>query len=439
MVGEKPRHWAVLGGGMLGMTLALRLAQSGQRVTLIEAAPGLGGLTSAWQLGDVVWDRYYHVTLLSDAHLRSLLRELDLEASIAWHTTRTNFYAADGLAPLNDVVDYLKLPHLRLLDKLRLAGTIVMASRRGDGAALEHYPVDDWLVRRSGRRVFDLIWKPLLRAKLGENYRFASAAFIWSVIRRFYAARRGGMRTEMFGYVPGGYARVVERLRERLHDLGVEVRTGSPVRSVAVDGSGHRVQFAEESMRCDRVVVSFAAPLAAAVCGQLSDTEKARLRALRYQGVICASLLLTRPLGGAYLTYITDETLPFTTVIEMSTLVGREALCNHHLVYLPKYVPADSPWFDYPDEEVRARFVAGLKRMFSDLDETQISAFQVARTRHVLALPTLNYSAGLPPHETSVDGLYVVNSAQIVNASLNVNDTVKLANDAAAWLLSRQG
>ncbi len=56
------------------MTLAHRLAQQGKRVTLIEAASHLGGLASAWSLGDVVWDRHYHVTLLSDAHLRKRAR-----------------------------------------------------------------------------------------------------------------------------------------------------------------------------------------------------------------------------------------------------------------------------------------------------------------------------------------------------------------------------
>src|SRR4051794_36712916 len=39
-----PRErWAVVGGGFLGMTLALRLAQQGKAVTLFESADSLGG------------------------------------------------------------------------------------------------------------------------------------------------------------------------------------------------------------------------------------------------------------------------------------------------------------------------------------------------------------------------------------------------------------
>ncbi|NCV22150.1 MAG: FAD-dependent oxidoreductase, partial [Chloroflexi bacterium] len=39
----------VLGGGALGLTVALRLAQRGERVTLVEKEPTAGGLASGFQ------------------------------------------------------------------------------------------------------------------------------------------------------------------------------------------------------------------------------------------------------------------------------------------------------------------------------------------------------------------------------------------------------
>src|SRR2546428_4564942 len=90
-------RWGIVGGGFLGMTLAHRLAQHGQDVTLFEAAPEVGGLASAWNLGDVVWDRHYHVTLLSDAYLPALLTEPGLVKESAWVETRTGFYTGGTL------------------------------------------------------------------------------------------------------------------------------------------------------------------------------------------------------------------------------------------------------------------------------------------------------------------------------------------------------
>lgn len=430
-------HYGIVGGGMLGLTLALRLSAGGHRVTVVESAAEPGGLAGAWKVGEVEWDRYYHVIAGGDTALCALLAELGLESDIVWKTTRTNFYDGSVLRPLNNAFDYWRLPSLRLVDKARLAATILHAARITDGSALERQSAQAWLTRLGGERTWRTLWRPLLRAKLGANVDHASAAYIWSVIRRFYGAREGSMKTERFGYVAGGYRQVVDALVARLASQGVTLRSGRPVTAVtSAAATGAAIDAGGESIRCDRVILTCAAPIAAALCPALRADERQALRQLRYQGIVCASLLLTRPLGGAYMTYITDERIPFTTVIEMSTLVGHARFGGHHLVYLPKYVPADDPVFEQDDAAVTADFGAGLTRMFPDLQPSDIVASRVTRTRHVLAVPTLHYQAQMPPMATSVPGLFVVNSAQIVNAALSVNDTIRLADASAGKLLA---
>ena len=167
---------------MLGMTLAHRLAQHGQRVTLCEAAPQLGGLASAWKLGDVVWDRHYHVTLLSDTHLRALLDEIGLESEMHWVETKTGFYTGGKLYSMSTRWSSSASRRCDMWERLRLGGTIFLASKIRNWRRLEKIPVADWLRRWSGRGAFEKIWLPLLRAKLGEAYRKTSAAFIWAHI-----------------------------------------------------------------------------------------------------------------------------------------------------------------------------------------------------------------------------------------------------------------
>ena len=435
---KAPLNWAIVGGGMLGLTLAHRLSQAGQKVTVLEAAPCLGGLASAWQVGDVVWDRYYHVTMKSDFRLLALLDELGLESEIRWKVTKTNFFTGRSMHPLNNAIDYFRLPALGLIDKARLAATIIYASRIENGRALENQSAEAWLTRLSGKSTYRNLWRPLLRSKLGSNHEKASAAYIWSVIRRFYAARRGGLKTEMFGYVPGGHHRILSTLVEKLRTAGVTLEAGMPVTSVARSGQGFEVTAGGEVRTFDRVVNTCAAPIATRVCEGLSAEEVRQHNAILYQGIVCASLLLERPLGGAYLTYITDETVPFTTVIEMSSLVDPCQTGGQHLVYLPKYLPPDDPLLTASDQEVEATFLPGLLRMFPDLSQNEIKAFKVTRTRQVLAISTRNYSDNLPPMATSLPGLYIVNSAQIVNASLSVDESVNLANEAAAFVLARE-
>src|SRR4029453_17721532 len=211
---------------MLGLPLAHQLVRHGDRVTVIEAAPYLGGLASAWNLDGIVWDRHYHVTLLSDTHLRALLSVLGLEQELTWVETRTGCYSGGTLHSISNSIEFLRFPALPLIDKLRLAGTILYGSKMRNWQRLENVPVQKWLTAWSGQNTFDRFWLPLLRAKLGESYREASAAFIWAIIQRLYAARRTGLKKEMFGYVPGGYARILERFADALRARGVELRLG---------------------------------------------------------------------------------------------------------------------------------------------------------------------------------------------------------------------
>src|SRR5262249_30349454 len=303
------QSWGIVGGGMLGMTLALRLAQHGHPVTLFEGAAELGGLAGAWRLGDIVWDRHYHVTLLSDTYLRNLLMELGLENDIQWVETKTGFYTDGQLYSMSNSLEFLRFPPLNLWNKCRLGATILHASRVKDWRELERIPVEDWLRRWSGDRTTDKLWLPLLRAKLGENYRKASAAFLWAIIARMYAARRSGMKKEMFGYVPGGYARILEAFARTLERAGVSIRykhRAACVESCAEGGVD--LKFANGSRHTfDQAILTMPARTAAHLCPQLSEQEKQKLKGVEYQGIVCASLLLKKPLAGYYVTNITDD------------------------------------------------------------------------------------------------------------------------------------
>ncbi len=424
---------------MMGLTIALRLAEAGHSVTLYEASDRWGGLAAPWELGDITWDRHYHVTLLSDLGTRKIMSELGLESEMKWVTTGTGFMANGQLVSMSNAIEYLKLPTLSLVDKGRLAATILYGARVTDWRKLEQTRVEDWLVGLSGRSTFDKLWRPLLAAKLGDAWQTASAAFIWATIQRLYAARRTGLKKEMFGYVPGGYARIVERFTEKLTEHGVTLRGGVPVRSVASEGGSVVVTTAEGTFRHDRAVLTTTPGSVARLCPGLGDAERRAFSSVPYQGVVCASLLLEKPLAGYYLTYLTDEGLPFTAVIEMSAFIDAAELGGRTLLYLPKYASAGDEIFSLSDEQIQERFLAAMRRLYPGFETNRLLAFRVSRVKEVFPLPELGYSQKLPPLATSIPGVTAVSSAHIVNGTLNVNDTLGVAERAAQSLVFQDG
>jgi protoporphyrinogen oxidase len=339
------------------------------------------------------------------------------------------------VSPVSTPRDFLRLPGLPLVAKARLAATLARGMTVRDWRALERMPVQQWLTRWSGRRTFEQFWVPLLEAKLGAAWREANAAFIWATIQRLTKARRAGIGDERFGAVPGGAGRVLADLGSALTGRGVDVRTGVRVEEIAARDGGVDVRVAGERVSVDHAVVTTTPRVAAALLPGLDRSAADRWRAIRYQGVVCVSLVLRRPLAPYYLTYLMDD-LPFTAVVEMTTLIPPAWIGGHSLVYLPRYVAADDPAFDRADDDIVSEFLAGLERVHRGASAEVVGA-RVARAREVFPLPVVRYSERVPPVATGVDGVHLVTSAQIVNGTLNLDETLGLADASAAALLGR--
>ncbi|MEO5893865.1 MAG: NAD(P)/FAD-dependent oxidoreductase [Ferruginibacter sp.] len=422
--------WGIIGGGMLGMTLALRLAQEGQKVTIFESAEKVGGLTSSWEIDGTVWDRYYHVILMSDLNTRKILKEIGLENEMRWVETKTGFYSGGKLYSMSNIIEFFKFPPINLVDKFRLGMTIFWASKITNWQRLENIPVADWLTRLSGKRVFEKIWLPLLKAKLGDNYKNTSASFIWTTIQRMYAARKSGLKKEMFGYTTGGYEKINRRFAEHLLSLGVEIKYNSKVRSVKKNAdSTIQVITATETHNFDRVISTLPSLSSVSIARDLTESEKQQHRAIQYLGVICPSVLLKKQISPYYVTNITDDWPPFTGVIEMTALIDQKEVDGKNLIYLPKYVNPNDPLFEQDDAAIRKIFLDALFKMYPHITEADLIFWGVSRARLVFALPTINYSKKVPPVTTSIDNFYIINSAQIINGTLNVNETIQVAEN----------
>jgi protoporphyrinogen oxidase len=428
--------WAVVGGGVLGMRLATELAEHAD-VTLVEAAPELGGLASTWDIGGVRWDRHYHVILPTDHRTIQLVDELGLHDELRWRSVPAGCEYDGVVHPATTPPEILRLPFLGWAAKLRLGLTALRALSVRDPASLDDITAVRWLRRWSGAQATERFWRPLLVSKLGGNVDVASAVFIATTLRRLAGARRqGGTSGDGFGFVSGGYAVVLERMAGLLATKGVKTQLGHRVTGVHRRSDGVAVATDDGVERVfDNVVVTAAAPIAAKLCPDLSEAESLACAGVEYQGIVCLSLLLERPLTQNYITYLLRPQ-PFTAVIDMSALVGSDQLSGHGLVYLPAYVRPDDPLLQAPEEEIVESFLAGLRTIYPEAAGTVI-ATRLSKVRQVLPIPTLGYAHRLPPIRTSVPGLHLVSSALITDGTLNVNETLGVAERALPVLLGR--
>lgn len=422
----------ILGGGIAGLTAAFYLLRAGERVTVYEAQPQPGGLSTYFDFGPFHWDKFYHCIPTSDRPLLKLIDDLGLTPELRWQETKVGFFTDNALHSMSSTWDFLRFPALSLWEKFRLGLGILYASRIRDGKQLEAIPVSEWLIRVFGRGNYEKMWGPLLKCKLGACREEASAAFIWATIFRLYSTReKNASQKERMGYVRGGYRTVFLRMIREIERMGGNIQTGVSVQEIrSRPGGGLTVRSVEEVKQFDAIISTVPSKVLSKIAPELSEEYRQKLEAVKYLGVVCLVLVLKRRLTPFYCTNLTDEDLPFTGLIEMTNLISQEETKGRHLFYLPKYTAPGDPLFDASDEGVWNLFAPHLRRIFPDLQEQEIEGRFVFRERLVQPVPVLHYSTIVPDMETNVPRLLIANTTQIVNSTLNNNEMVKIASRA---------
>ena len=244
----------VVGGGLGGLASALRLAKLGHDVTLVEAAPTLGGALTFETEAGFAWDRGAHGTLLP-AVLRDLFRksgrplekELDLEpVDVIRHhrfpdgsevrlpggSRARQIEAFDALGPglgqswVDHATSYGEVWEVLRRHYLEVPATPgarprelteILGSRETLAKRLQRSLRDERLRQVAGHRMI----------AEGHDLRNVPA---WLGLHSYLELTFGGWT------VPGGLARLTEVLAARLATRDVTVVTGTAVSDLALRG-----------------------------------------------------------------------------------------------------------------------------------------------------------------------------------------------------------
>lgn len=418
---HSPNRLAIIGGGIMGITLAYYLTKRGIAVDVYEASPVVGGLAGPLTLADgTEVDRFYHAILANDTQLRALCTELGIADQLRFRTTRMGFYYNAAIHPMNGILDFLRFPPLGWLDRLRLGLTVLAAQQVRDWQELEHISIEAWLTRWSGANTYAHLWQPMLRAKFDGGFDHVPATWIWSRLVRMKATRNGARQKEEAGHLIGGYQTLLQAMAAHLQRAGSRIFLATPVERISIaQGQVTGLHVNGNFVPYAGVVGAVQAPLFSRLIPDASTHYRQSLTEQEYLGILCPLLVLERPLTGYWTLNITDESVPFTGIIETTAYLDPQFVGGHHLVYLPKYTAPGSAWQQKPDAEIRALWLHHLQRMFPTFDVQQIREFRIHRERYVEPLHSLHEQHKTPGIKTPVDRLYLVTTAQIYPALTN--------------------
>jgi squalene-associated FAD-dependent desaturase len=300
-------HVAVVGGGLAGIAAALELVDAGNRVTVFESRPRLGGATWSFSRGGRTFDNGQHVFLRCCDAYRRLLDRLGTtdDAPLQERLEIPVLRPRPGAEPLVSVISRSSLPaplhlgksllsyrHLSAADKLHLGDAVraLMAVSATD-PLLDQETFGAFL-RRHGQStaaiasLWDLITLPTTNLRSDEvSAAVAAKVFKTGLLEHADAADIGWARVPLLELHGAPARRQLEQsgarvaLRSKVEGFEVADDPGGKRRVVAVRSGG-------EAVPVDAVVLAVPHVQAAALAPDEAGLDRRQLRALGTSPII---------------------------------------------------------------------------------------------------------------------------------------------------------
>lgn len=395
----------IIGGGISGLSAAWYLVQRGHQVDVFESAPEVGGLIGTFDFDGVRIDHFYHFLCLQDTGYFHLCHDLGIAKNIRFLKTKTGFYYDGKEYSFSSPLDLMRFSSIPFQQRIRLGLFALEARYRQEWRQLDELVAKPWLIDRTGRRTYDVIWEPLLALKFGAQHDSISAAWMWHRLHRV-AKSKGRM-----GFLEGGTALLLDTLLARLGERGVGVHVGKRVKEVRVEDKHVAGLLFEngETFSCDCVVSTLPLPVVADIIPRGWEDFTQTLRRIEYIGIVCAVLKLKRPVSKFFWYNVHDDRLPFNGIIEYTNLnaLGGD---HGHIVYVPYYVGVDEPLYGADDGDVFQQSWEALKVMNPKLRDEDLMAYRVFRAPYGQAICPTGFLKMLPPRHGTIKGLHLLDS-----------------------------
>lgn len=428
------RDYGVLGGGVLGLTAALRLLERGHQVTVYEREAEPGGLAAGFLVTppdeaspDGVWlEKFYHHLFQSDHAAIRLIEELGLGDRLTWRRPRTDTLWQGQIHRLDSPLTLLGFAPLSPLARVQTAAALAylrLALRTPE--RLEGKTAAPWIRRAMGRQSYQVVWGPLLKSKFGAVADEIALPWFWGRIHD---------RTTVLGYVRGGFQHFYNRLAGRVRELGGTILLRTYIERVETTPGGLRVAHAPvdaaggtQERTHERVISTLPTRLTCRLVPELPDTYRARFDWGRAYGAHCVILALDRPLTQTYWLNVNDAGYPFMALVEHTNYMPLADYGGRHLIYLGNYRTMDDPLFQRSQDDVVAEFLPHLARINPAFDASWVKETWMFSAPFAQPIVTTDYRDHIPPFDTPLPGLSVANMFQVYPHDRGQNYSIELA------------
>jgi len=435
---------AVIGGGLAGITAALRCADTGARVTLYESRPRLGGLTHSFRRGDLWIDNGQHVFLRCCTAYRSLLERLGVTELVevqprldvpvrSERAAGTARLRRTGLpAPLHLGASLLRYRWLDPVARLRVVvAALALARVDREADRVDRISFGDWLAAhgqdpRAIETVWDLIGVAALNARAADaSLALAATVFQIGLLEHADAADIGWSRVPLQRLHGDAAARA-------LGAAGVRLRLRTRVDALLPDGVGWSLGHAVEQERYAAVILAVPPTVAATLLpAGAVDLRDDWAVALGSSPILNLHLVVDRRVLDE--PFVASVDGPLQWIFDRTEQAGLDPAEGQ---YLAVSLSAADELIGRRSGELRDWALPHLHRLLPRLRTAELKEFFVTREPHATFAPAPGSRELRPGAITALPGLFLAGAWTATGWPATMEGAVRSGEAAATALLA---
>lgn len=404
----------------------------GAEIDLYEKGSDIGGLAGVLSIEDAFIEKYYHHLFTHDNYYLELAEELKLTDKLIWSESKVGFYHGGVRYPFTTPFDLLKFKPLSFINRIRFGLSSLFISRYKNIERLESISTEDFMIPYVGKQAWEVIWKPMLRIKFGDNYNKIPAVWIWERIVQRFKSRSNGGQKELLGYMRGSFHTLNQKLLDTIVQQGTKIHLNANIEEIVIhDDKCTGIRENLTITEYDAVVCTAALPVFINLSMNASSTYVEPLRAIEYDCALVVLMTLNKQVGDMYWLNIADNVIPFGGLIEHTNFISKDEYSGKTLLYFSKYLGINDPFLKKSDEEIISNYCEHLQEIYPDFDKSSIESYVISKDRYAQPIWPMHYSKIKPEYKTPIEGLYLANTSQIYPNDRGMNFSVKLGKEVS--------
>ena len=153
-------------------------------------------------------------------------------------------------------------------------------------------------------------------------------------------------------------------------------------------------------------------------------------------GVVCAVLLIKKPITPYMWLNVSSDKIPFVGVIDYTHLNPDYSINGNRIIYVPDYVSTDHEHYNINKDQLLKKVFDSLKIINPEFKNEWVEESFVFKAPYAQNIPFRNFEERVIPNKSCIEGLFIADWSQFYPWDRGLSNSIKIAKSVVTEIIN---